>query len=172
MKKHHIILTSAVLASSLVSCSTPHKAVTSGPSADFEKMKSLAGTWTGTMQMAKPTPVTVKYRVIANGSAVEERIFADSPGEMVTIYHDENGRLGLTHYCSLGNRPAMELVKSTADQLSFNLTSNSGIATQSGKHMHSLTLSFKDAKTLVHDWTLWDEGKAQPHCAFTLKKSN
>src|SRR3954465_5521956 len=66
-------------------------------SAAFEKLKSLAGTWQGETDMGKgPMPVTVQYRVISNGSAIEERLFADTPMEMITIYHEEGGKPALT----------------------------------------------------------------------------
>jgi hypothetical protein len=140
-------------------------------SVEFEKIKSLAGTWTGTMTMGKdPMPITAQYRVISGGSAVEERLFTDTPMEMVTIYHDEQGKLALTHYCMLCNRPAMRLVKSSAKSLSFDLKKNSGIDVKTEKHMHSLTLTFDDANNITHDWLLWDGGKPQPHNAFKLAR--
>ena len=94
-------------------------------SAEFEKLKTLAGSWQGTTDMGKgPMPINVQYRVVSGGSAVEERLFADTPAEMVTIYHDQNGKLSLTHYCTLCNRPAMSLVKSDA---SAHLRSHKGL---------------------------------------------
>src|SRR5437016_10617001 len=79
-------------------------------SAEFERMKSLAGTWKGTHDMGKgPMEVTVVYTVVAGGSAVEERFFAGTPNEMVTMYHDKQGKLSLTHYCMLHNQPGMLL---------------------------------------------------------------
>src|SRR5260370_586632 len=83
------------------------------PSPEFERMKSLAGTWKGKADMGQGLmEFTVEYRLISGGSAIEERIFADTPKEMVTMYNDQNGKLALTHYCMLGNRPGM-VVKST-----------------------------------------------------------
>src|SRR5436189_2634538 len=74
-------------------------------SAEFEKLKTLAGTWQGTTDMGKgPMQIQVQYRVVSGGSAVEERLFADTPMEMITIYHDQDGKVALTHYCSLCNR--------------------------------------------------------------------
>jgi hypothetical protein len=140
-------------------------------SAEFEKIKTLAGTWTGTMTMEQgPMPITAQYRVIAGGSAVEERLFADTPMEMVTIYHDEKGKLALTHYCMLCNRPAMQLVKADAKSLAFDLKKNSGINVKTEKHMHSLTLTLGDAGNITHDWVMWESGKPQPNHTFKLAR--
>lgn len=140
-------------------------------SAEFEKMKTLAGTWQGTTDMGKgPMPITVKYRVTSGGSAVEERLFADTPMEMVTIYHDRDGRLALTHYCTLCNRPAMTLMKADNKSFAFTLTKDSGIDVEKEKHMHSAKLTFEDVNHLTHEWTAYDGGKPQPSHPFKLER--
>ena len=140
-------------------------------SAEFEKLKTLAGTWQGTTDMGKgPMPITVQYRVVSGGSAIEERLFADTPAEMITIYHDQDGKLALTHYCTLCNRPAMSLTKSGANSLTFDLSKDCGIDTAKEKHMHSLALTFDAADHITHDWTLYDGGKAQEPHAFKLER--
>src|SRR5258705_9401074 len=79
-------------------------------SSDFDRMKSLVGTWKGKADMGQGMmEFTVEYRLISGGSAIEERIFAGTPKEMLTIYHDRKGKLALTHYCMLGNQPGMVL---------------------------------------------------------------
>lgn len=140
-------------------------------SAELERIKTLAGTWRGTTDMGKgPTDITVQYRVVSGGSAVEERLFADSPMEMITIYHDQDGKLALTHYCSLCNRPAMTLVKTDGTSITLDLAENSGIDVATEKHMHSLTLTFDGPDRFTQAWTLFDGGKAQPHQPFTLER--
>src|SRR5688572_22775418 len=77
---------------------------------EFERMKSLVGTWQGKTDMGQgPVDLTVQYRLLAGGSVLEERVFAGTPNEMITMYYDQGGKLALTHYCMLGNRPAMLL---------------------------------------------------------------
>jgi len=62
-------------------------------SKEFERIKTLAGTWKGKMDMGQgPMDMAVIYRVVAGGSAVEERTFPGTPMEMVTMYHDKGGR--------------------------------------------------------------------------------
>src|SRR6478609_3828908 len=71
-------------------------------SAEFERMKTLVGTWTGKSDMGDgkgPIEMKIEYRVIAGGSVLEERIAPGTPMEMVSIYYDKNGKLAMTHYC-------------------------------------------------------------------------
>ena len=64
-------------------------------SREFSEVKKLAGRWSGTATESdgKTSPVTVEYRVTAAGSAVEERLMAGTPHEMVDMYYDEGGQL-------------------------------------------------------------------------------
>src|SRR2546421_3663647 len=87
----------------------------------FEKMKTLVGTWKGKTDMGQgPTEITVEYRLVSGGSAIEERVFAGTPKEMVTMYHEKNGKLALTHYCMLANAPGMLLESSDTNTLKFD----------------------------------------------------
>src|SRR5438552_9127359 len=89
-------------------------------SSEFERMKGLVGTWKGKTDMGQgPMEFTVEYRLVSGGSAVEERIFAGTPKEMVTMYYDRNGKLSLTHYCMLGNRPGMVFKSADAKAIRF-----------------------------------------------------
>src|SRR5262249_22624217 len=122
-------------------------------SADFEKMKSLIGTWKGTTDMGSgPTELTVEYRLTSGSSGIEERLFAGTPKEMVTMYHDQHGKLALTHYCMLGNQPGMMLKSSDDKTLSFDFDKTCGVDAKSEMHMHKLTINFVDADTITQDW--------------------
>jgi hypothetical protein len=92
-------------------------------SPEFERMKTLVGAWTGKTDMGQgPVDITLQYRLLAGGSVLEERCFAGTPNEMVTMYYDQNGKLAMTHYCVFGNRPGMLLKSSdakTTDHCSF-----------------------------------------------------
>jgi hypothetical protein len=140
-------------------------------SAGFERMKSLVGTWKGKTDMGQgPMEFTVEYRLISGGSVVEERIFAGTPKEMVTMYYDRDGKLGLTHYCMLGNAPDM-VVKSSDDKtLRFDFDPQCGVKANSEMHMHSLTLTFDDPDTITQAWQLFAEGKPKETHPFTLKR--
>ncbi len=71
-------------------------------SKDFEKMKELVGVWEGTTDMGKGmVAIKATYELTSSGNAILERLFVGLPHEMVTVYYDYNGKLTMTHYCSL-----------------------------------------------------------------------
>jgi hypothetical protein len=160
----------AFAAVSLLSAAEPKSP---GPvSPEFERMKSLVGTWKGRADMGQgPMEFTVQYRLISGGTAVEERIFAGTPNEMVTMYYDHKGKLNLTHYCMLGNRPAMTFQSSDAKNIKFDFDRSCGVDAKKEKHMHSLTISFEDADTITQEWKLFEDGKEKESHPFTLKRA-
>src|SRR4051794_11880462 len=91
-------------------------------SPEFERMKTLVGTWTGKTDMGQgPVDMTIQYRLIAGGSVLEERFSPGTPHEMVSMYYDKAGKLAMTHYCILGNRPEMALKASDKKSITFDL---------------------------------------------------
>jgi hypothetical protein len=164
---HLFIVGMAVFAQSIVAGQpgTPYKG-----SPEFERMKSLVGTWKGTHDMGQgPMELAVEYRLVAGGSTLEERFFAGTPMEMVTMYHDQHGKLALTHYCMLHNQPGMLLKSSDAKTLSFDFDKTCGVD-KSSTHMHSLVFTFQDADSISQDWKLYENGKAKDSHPFTLKR--
>jgi hypothetical protein len=140
-------------------------------SSDFDRMKSLVGTWKGKADMGQGMmEFTVEYRLISGGSAIEERIFAGTPKEMLTIYHDRKGKLALTHYCMLGNQPGMVLKSADPKSLKFDFDPKCGVDEKSEMHMHALTITFDDADTITQDWKLFQDGKMKESHPFTLKR--
>jgi len=109
--KTNIILscTTLILAMSIcLRADEPAKAKKVSP--EFERMKTLVGTWKGKADIGHgPMDMTVTYKLLSGGSVLEERVFEGTPHEMVTMYYDQAGKLALTHYCVLGNRPGMTL---------------------------------------------------------------
>lgn len=170
MKTNLLLITLSLLSCALsTSAGEPSKLYTG--SAEFEKLKTLAGDWQATADMRQgPMTVTTQYRVIAGGSAIEERMFANTPKEMVTLYHEKDGKLVLTHYCMLCNRPSMTLVKSDDKSLTFDLAKDSEIKVDTEKHMHSAVITFVDANHVTQNWTLFDQGKAQQDHPFQFER--
>ena len=168
MNKKLIFLLSFLVVAFTLSAGQPGAPYKGSP--EFERMKSLVGTWKGTHDMGQgPMEVTVEYRLVAGGSTLEERFFAGTPMEMVTMYHDQRGKLALTHYCMLHNQPGMLLKSSDAKTLSFDFDKNCGVDKNS-THMHSLVVTFQDADNIGQDWKLYENGKAKDSHPFTLKR--
>jgi hypothetical protein len=141
-------------------------------SPEFERLKSLVGTWTGKTEMPGQglIEVTIQYRLLAGGSVPEERCFQGTPGEMVTMYYDQGDKLAMTHYCSLGNRPAMTLAASDSKSIKFDFDSTCGIDPTKESHMHALTINFDDADTITTSCKAIIDGKeTEPHSA-TFKR--
>lgn len=149
----------------------PGKIAVKPSSPEFERMKSLVGTWQGTTDMGQgPVEMTVQYRLIAGGTVLEERSFPGQPHEMVTMYFEKDGKLALTHYCVLGNRPAMVLNSSDSKSIKFDFDKNCGINTSSEPHMHALKLTFEGPDTLTASCRAIMGGKELPEKPTTLKR--
>ena len=141
-------------------------------SPEFERMKTLAGTWTGKADMGQgPVDMTIQYRLIAAGSVLEERIAPGTPHEMVTMYFDKAGKLAMTHYCILGNRPEMALKASDAKSLTFDLDASCcTIDAKKESHMHSVTIRFDDADTITTSCKAIMDGKEAPQHETVFKR--
>ena len=126
----------------------------------FERMKSLVGKWSATSPMMGK--MNTEFRLIAGGSVIEERFGEDTPMEMLSTYHDVNGKLKMTHYCALRNQPQMQLTKSTANSLTFDFVPTPGLNSAKEKHMHGATYTFIDAKHFQMEGVSWDNGKPSP----------
>ena len=169
-------MTAALFSLSIVVAhSDPHHDMTPEKgSKELETIKGLEGHWEGTstdMGADKGTPgkVTVDYHVTSGGSAVVETLMAGTPHEMVSIYHDENGHLVMTHYCLMHNQPRMSLKTSTPSEISLELAKDGGVDPKSD-HMHAITLQMPGANQLVQKWTSYEGGKASHTTTFTLTR--
>jgi hypothetical protein len=134
-------------------------------------MKSLVGTWTGKADMGEgPVEMTVQYRVLAGGSVLEERCFIGTPHEMVSMYYDQNGRLAMTHYCVMGNRPGMLLKSSDSKAIRFDFDKTCGIDPTKESHMHALTITFDDADTFTTSCKAIMNGSEMEEKPVTMKR--
>ena len=147
-----------------------HRPAAAPGTAEFERIKRLAGVWQGTSKMhGTEEPAAVEYRVTSGGSAVVETLFPGTDHEMVSVYHDEGGTLAMTHYCMLGNRPKLTASGGTDAQLAFSLASEGGVSAEE-PHMHSLTIAFADADHITQSWTLYENGQAKDTTTISLSR--
>lgn len=139
------------------------------PSATFERIKALEGTWRGSTQHGSmtPEPAEARYDVTSGGSAVIETLFPGTPHEMVSVYHEQGGTLTMTHYCMLGNRPLLELTGADAKQVSLSLAGQQGLGSAEEPHMHALSIAWESQNEITQRWTSYDAG--QPQETTTIK---
>ena len=153
------------------SAATTHDMAPYVGSAQLEEMKKLAGDWKGTHQMGEEaSPAEVQYYVTSNGSAVVEKLFPGTLHEMISVYHDKNGKLMMTHYCAMGNQPEMDLVASDDKHLEFSLSPNSTIDPAVEGHMHALTILLNDSGAIEQRWTFYENGQPSGTTVITLTK--
>ena len=142
-------------------------------SPEFQQMTHLVGTWKGTGEMhGKPSQIVTSFRVTSGGTVIEENLMPGTPEEMVDMYTDENGKLTMTHYCTMGNQPHLVLKKSTPTEIALEMSSGAGIDVSKDHHMHALTLEFPDANHLTEKWTSYHDGKPGEVVVFKLARAN
>lgn len=116
-------------------------------SAELNRIKELAGRWSSTTSMfGKPDEkVYTEFEVTSGGSAVLERIFPGTPHEMVSVYYDDDkGKLAMTHYCIMRNRPHLKLAKSDGDTFTLDVAKVEGLKSKNDPSMGAVTIRFKD----------------------------
>lgn len=170
MKENMKALKMAVVLAGLMVCGV-RAADAPKQSSEFQRMKTLVGAWEGKTDMGQgPVDLRLEYRLLAGGSVLEERCFAGTPQEMVTMYFEREGKLALTHYCVMGNRPGMLLKSSDDKTLKFDFDKNCGINTATESHMNALTIRFDDADTITSTCKAIIDGKEMAEKPTTLKR--
>ena len=134
----------------------------------FEKLKTLAGTWE-TKSPEGVVPIT--YEVTANGSAVVETIGVHNT-KMVSVFHLDNDRILMTHYCALGNQPRMAATPAQGEvrELAFDFVDASNMKSAEAPIMKSLRMTFIDADHVNNTWTYCAAGKHEPHTFELVRK--
>lgn len=142
--------------------------------AAFDTLKSLAGKWRGEgIAGNERSSVDLQYEVVSAGTAVMERLFVGTPHEMITMYHRDGDRLVLTHYCSVGNQPSMELLGWTASPetvMSFGFTGASNWPSTDSLVMHDARLVLTGNQQLSTTWSAWNHGKLDHSANFTFSR--
>ena len=74
----------------------------------FDQMKTLAGSWQGTIMNI---PINITIRLASSNTAILHEAHTDSggpPKHEITMFYVEGDRLLATHYCDAGNRARFE----------------------------------------------------------------
>lgn len=87
----------------------------------FEKLKTLAGSWRGTIMGMS---VNITITVASSGTAIVNEATADGgrqPNHEITMFYLDGDRLLATHFCDGGNRSRMEAkVSPDGNTIEFN----------------------------------------------------
>lgn len=171
MKTKIITLFTALTLAASLSANAAETEKAKTDSAEFARMKTLVGSWTGKADTGQGLmDMTIQYRLLAGGSVLEERVFAGTPNEMVTMYYDQDGKLAMTHYCVFGNRPSMKIKSANTKTIKFDFDATCGINPNKESHMHALSLTFDDADTITTSCQAIIDGKEQAEKPTTLKR--
>ena len=166
-----VLLAATVYAAESTCCKSPETAAHSDA---FNRMAALSGKWEGTCpskeEKGKMDPAAVEYTMTSGGSVIMEKLFPGTPHEMISMYHDEKGKLSMTHYCVLGNQPHLKLKSADEKSLVFDYGSGAGINPKKDMHMHSLKVSWTDNDHIVQEWTSFNKGKEADHVTVTLER--
>jgi hypothetical protein len=134
----------------------------------FDSLKGLAGQWQAKDPSGKQQIVT--WKVISGGSALMESMQEES---MVTMYHVDNSRLMLTHYCAAKNQPRMQAqVSDDGKTFTFDFLDATNLANPNDGHMRKLVLTIQDKDHFTEQWFFSKDGKDAEHglFQFTRKK--
>ena len=125
------------------------------PASHFDQLKKLAGTWEG--KTADGKPVSITLQVVSDGSVLME---LDPVENMVTMFHPDNDRLLMTHYCSAHNQPRMQAeVSPDGKRFTFKFLDATNLAKPDAGHMHRMVLSIEDASHMTQQWFFIDGTK-------------
>jgi hypothetical protein len=157
------VLLAALLAIPAVAAEPAKEAMHMAPAPPaFEHLKSLVGNWEGVGPgMEKGT---TSFEVVANGSALVERLSPKADETMVNVYHPDGDAVVMTHYCGSGNQPRMRCTKD-GSSLVFKMMDITNWK-KGDMRMSAVTLVLVDADHMKQEWTSDTNGKSEN---FTLE---
>ena len=134
------------------------------------RFSALDGDWTADSGSPDLPPSTVSYRTIANGSAVVETVFVDTPSEMVTVIFRDGDRLLMTHYCAARNQPHLYASSITDDRIAFVTDHVTNHEDPKALYMGAVTWTFVDDDHMSTKWWTFENGKRGEAHVFNLTR--
>ncbi|HEV8200313.1 MAG TPA: hypothetical protein VGS03_09855 [Candidatus Polarisedimenticolia bacterium] len=134
---------------------------TAGPSpgtpaaAVFEKLRALAGDWSGTYEWSGGRSgggaIEVKYAVVARNSVVIETLIQGGEPTMTSVYHLDGADLRMTHYCAAQNQPRLKASRIDAahGEIDFAFVDVTNLASPTAGHVHGAEIRMPDADHLT-----------------------
>ena len=156
MKRHLIIIATAVLAGAAAQAAGPNTEASAGPAA-YARLKTLVGKWDADTNMGK---VHVSYELVAGGTSLVEKESGDKMPAMLTVYYLDGDRLLLTHYCMAGNQPRMQARAFNADtgEVDFEFLDATNLKAGGG-HMHSAKIRVGGNDHYSDTWEFYENGQ-------------
>jgi hypothetical protein len=134
--------------------------------ASFESLKALAGQWDAKDPSGRAQTIT--WKVVSGGSVLMESLQEES---MVTMYHVDNNRLMLTHYCAAQNQPRMQAqVSDDGKTFTFDFLDATNLANPGDGHMRKLILTIQDKDHVTERWFFAKNGKDDDHGVLQLTR--
>jgi len=142
----------------------------------FTSLKSLAGSWEGTVTTTPVAAdvqgkhVNLSLRVASMGNSLVHDLKVESrPDNPITMLYLDGDRLLLTHYCDAGNRPRM-VARTSPDgkTIEFDFLDVAG-SLQYG-HMHHAVFNIIDANHHTEDWTYMEPGDKHVQAHLDLQR--
>jgi hypothetical protein len=135
--------------------------------ATFEHLKALNGTWEGKANSDRS--VKIVFRPTSGGSALMSEIVGDE--DMITMFHMDNNRVLMTHYCGAGNQPRMQASASPDGKtITFSFIDGTNMASPQAGHMDHLVITMPDGDHHTEDWTFVQEDGKQMKEHFELAR--
>ena len=123
---------------------------------EFEKLKTLEGKWTGTLERSDGSSdfLNLDYSITSNGSALLEE--SNTGGiEMLSIFNAQNDELLVTHYCGLQNKPVAIFENETNGTLYFKTDhSRSGLDSSKEAFVGYWKIHLIDDSTLMYEYNV------------------
>ena len=123
---------------------TPVPAAQSDAKKALGKLKTLSGSWQGTIM---DIPIDFTIRAVSSGTAIlhEGNTSKEGPPKNeITMFYRDGDRLLATHYCDAGNRTHME-GKLSADEKTIELNFLEVIGSTRGGYLKDMVITMIDA---------------------------
>jgi hypothetical protein len=137
----------------------------------FERLQTLNGSWEG--KDSQGEPLKVSFRSTSGGTAILSEL-AGKGEDMVTMFHMDNDRVLMTHYCGAGNQPRMQASMSPDGKtITFTFVDATNLASPKAGHMNHVVITIADADHHSEDWTFAMDGKEmKEHFELTRTKAS
>ena len=162
-------MTLPTFALSLILAAAPAAAPTPAAAA-LEKLRSLAGEWSGTYEWSGAQTgggtMDVRYSVTGRGSAVLETLIQEGEPTMTSIYHLDGADLRMTHYCGARNQPRLTADKIDENAARFAFVDVTNVGPKNKGYVQGAEIRIVDADDIIIEFVFQGGG---PRAVETIK---